>query len=96
MKLWGLTYQIEFGNFEEKPGFIERQLVLYFHEFFSKYYKNEKFINDITDYYKTIKGKSNEESMKQFFEIAGDGKGELNHFYKVIFRNSNNPNYKDM
>lgn len=71
-------------------------MVLYFNDFYNKYYKNEKFINDITEYYKSLSGKTKEDSLQQFFEIAGDGKGELNHFYKVIFRNSNNPNFRDM
>lgn len=64
LKLWGLAFQIEFGDFEEKPGFIERQLILYFNDFYNKYYKNEKFINDITEYYQGLSGKSQEEALE--------------------------------
>lgn len=34
--------------------------------------------------------------MQSFFDLIGDTKGELNHFFKVTFRNSNNPNFRDM
>lgn len=96
MKLWGLAFQIEFGNFEEKPGFIYRQILQYFQPYFQKYYNNDKFVKDVSEYYQQLTGQSKEEAMNSFFEIAGDAKMELNHFYRVTFRNSNNPNYRDI
>lgn len=95
-KLWSLCLQIEYGDFEDKPGFITAKLKGYYHPYFKKYFSDETFITGLEEIYKTQKGKDRVSAIRELLNISENGQHELNHYFRVKFRNSNNPNYREM
>lgn len=96
LNLWSLAFQLEFGDFEEKPGFIKTKMKNYFHPYFLKYYNDERFIEQLVEKYQNLKGQSREQCTKKFLGIDDKGKHKLCHYFRVNFRNSNNANFRDM
>ena len=43
-----------------------------------------------------MKGKNREEALDEFLDYISDGSKEFFHYFKVLFRNSNNPNFREM
>ena len=97
LNLWALSFQLEFSDFEEKPGFIKAKMKNYFHPFFLKYYNDERFIEQLVENYKNLKSQTREECTKKFLSIdPKTQKHSLCHYFRVNFRNSNNANFRDM
>lgn len=95
-QIWSLCFQIEYGDFEEKPGFIKSKLKGFHHPFFYKYFNDETFISRIEELYKEHKGKDRIKAIKELLCIGENWEHELNHYFKIKFRNSNNPTYREM
>ena len=95
-RLWSLCLQTEYGDFEDKPGFIRSKLKGYYHPYFNKYFNDDGFITRLEELYKTQKGKSRTAALRELLNVDEEGRHELNHYFRIKFRNSNNPTYREM
>jgi hypothetical protein len=96
VKLWALGFQLYFGDYTERPGFLRDKSRLFFHKNFEKFYNDESFIKDLKEKYEALSGRSAESCASELLQIDEMG-GHLNgQVFKVMFRNSNNPNFRDM
>lgn len=96
VKLWALSFQMFFGDYTERPGFLRDKARLLYHKNFHKYYNDESFIKDLKEKYQALAGRSHESCATELLQIDEMG-GHLNgQVFKVMFRNSNNPNFRDM
>lgn len=96
VKIWGLAFQLYFGDYTERPGFLRDKARLFYHKNFQKFYNDESFIKDLKENYEALSGRSKESCAMEILQIDEMG-GHLNsQVFKVMFRNSNNPNFRDM
>lgn len=96
VKMWGLAFQLYFGDYTERPGFLRDKSRLFYHKNFQKFYNDESFIKDLKEKYESLSGRTRESCSNELLEIDEMG-GHLNsQVFKVMFRNSNNPNFRDM
>lgn len=95
-KIWALCFQIEYGDFEEKPGFIKTKLKNYYHPYFHKYFNDEGFVARLEELYKEQKGKSRSVAIKELLNLDDGELHDLNQYFTVKFRNSNNPTFREM
>lgn len=96
VKLWALGFQMYFGDYTERPGFLRDKSRLFYHKNFEKFYNDESFIKDLKEKYEALSGRSSESCAIELLQIDEMG-GHLNgQVFKVMFRNSNNPNFRDM
>lgn len=96
IKKWGTLFQLEYGDFSEKPGFIKTKLRSYYHSFFLKYYSDESFITSVEDNYKTRTGMDRDTCIKDILGLGEDNQHDLYNYFRVKFRNSNNQNFREM
>ena len=95
-KMWALTFQMFFGDFTERPGFMRDKLRLLHHNNFAKLYSDENYISKLIESYKDLSGRSKESCAHEILELGEKGEHENSQIFKVVFRNSNNPNFRDM
>ena len=96
VKLWALGFQMFFGDFTERPGFLRDKARMFYHKNFHKFYNDESFIKDLKEKYQALTGRTQESCATELLQIDEMG-GHLNgQVFKVMFRNSNNPNFRDM
>lgn len=96
VKKWGTLFQLEYGDFSEKPGFIKTKLRNYYHPFFHKYFNDENFINSVEENYKTRTGMDRDACIKDILGFGEDNQHDLYSYFRVKFRNSNNQNFREM
>ena len=95
IKIWALCLQTDLGNYEDKPGVVNR-IRNYFHPFYLKYYNDDTFTTAVLDAYKDLSGSDRNDCMQKFIGIGSDEFIFPSHFFIARFRNSNNPAFKDL
>ena len=95
-KLWGLTLQMYYNDFKERPGFVRDKLNQLHHENFEKQFSDENYLKELTDKYKEYAGRSKESCAEEILDVDESGFHKNSQYFKVMFRNSNNPNFRDM
>lgn len=94
-KMYSLFMQVDYGNYEDKPG-VANRIKNYFHPFFTKYYNDETFISTVIEGYKELAGTPQLEYINRFAGLRGEDFVFPVHYFTARFRNSNSPAFKDL
>lgn len=95
LKLWGICLQVDFGDYEEKPG-LPAKIRNYYNPYYAKYFKDESIEAQVLSHYQSFKGQVREACMKSLIGAEGAETDFPMHYFVCKFRNSNNQTYKDL
>lgn len=93
---WALALQMYNGDYSERPGFIRDKLSLLHHDNFRKLYSDESFKESLKNEYQQVAGRNAESCANELLEMDEHGDHPNGRLFKVRFRNSNNPNFRDL
>jgi hypothetical protein len=95
-KLWALAMQMYYKDFTERPGYVRDKLSLLHHPNYEKQFSDENYLKELTDNYKDSAGRMKESCAEEILDVNESGFHKNCQHFKIMFRNSNNPNFRDM
>lgn len=95
-RLWALALQMYNGDYSERPGFIRDKLSLLHHSNFKKLYSDESFKESLKNEYQQLSGRNADYCAREILEMDEHEEHTSGRVFKIRFRNSNNPNFRDL
>lgn len=95
-RYFALSFQVDYGDYSDKPGFVKMKIKNYHHPYFAKYYSDESFIQSVISRYRELKGKGRDEAMVEYLTKESTNLLEIGQLFTARFKNSNSSEYKEL